>query len=370
MAKRRKRGTKTKKVQRSSQIKEFIIKSFTADAVTVPDFAYRVKKKYATAGGDFVDPSCVHQRISLPYVGVVAAKQKTVGVTKLSRVSKGKGTFSQIPFVSAGCITQSITPVRHFAPGKSPACESPSAISQKRNLRVWDARGTAFVNEGCITQQVSLPYVKPSIKSQERSYVLPVTLKQTYQIVLSPGRKRRKRVGATEFVSPSCISGVLTMVPPSANQGPPPKLVNPYPPLPALAPEIVGGFKIVRQKKGIGESFVTDSCRNATVSQPLANPVKEAKPPKVTYQYVDRPNSPDIHGPENKKTRKHSSKVVAFVPKSCTVEQKPTLTVSSKKEEALARTAPVPEPRAEKNNWLALVAFVGIIAFLVIYFLK
>lgn len=363
MAKKRKRNSKTNKVQRNIKSEDFIVNSMTSCKVAVPDFPYRAKRKQQPGAELFVNASCINYEISSPLIllgnQVVPKESKEYQ----SKGSKRKPVGAQVPFVPSSCITNSTTPVIHFC-YKKDAERSMEKTHSKKTAR--EKRSASFVSKGCLTTKVLLPNIEP-----QYSYPEPIALSKTYDIVLERRVRRQKSTNIGAFVSCDCITNSVTPVYCNSNFDLQP-LVNPYPALLDLAPDIItSSAKKNRTKANCSAAFVPTSCIIGDGVKTPDPPLLKMAAPLVKYQYIERPNSPDIHGPVIKKTRRRRNNIVAFVPKSCTVVEKKIPDAFISKGDVLARTRVKTVPTdAPKTNRLSLIMFALVLLVLFAIYLK
>lgn len=357
MAKKRKRNSKANKVQRNNKSEDFIVNSKAYCKVTVPDFSSLIRRKKGHGSQYYVNNSCISQQVSLPLILVSNGGEKVKEYQ--IKGSRRKAIAAQVPFVPSSCITYSTTPVIHFCKKKDNKKKLPK--SRKSN-------STVFVPKSCITGKVSLPYICQAVDKQLCTYPAPIALSKNYDIVLEQGARRYRRKYIGTFVPGSCITFSTTPVYYKSINEPRP-LVNPYPALPDLAPDIItSSAKRIRSKTNASAAFVPTSCIIDDIVEALDESVLKQLAPLVKYEYIERPNSPDIHGPVVRKTRKRSGNIVAFVPKSCTIEEKRVPEPFVNKGDVLARTNPDTVPTdVPKINRLALAMFVIILVSFVYY---
>lgn len=370
MAKRRKKNNKV--TREPIKRKKIILFTLGDSEVKVPDYTCLAKKKRKQNQGAFVDATCLQQQCSLPLktTNMAENSQALITIGNLSKKPIKKKRYAAItPFVPVSCITDVIskvtalpllTPARTFYPYRQ-------ATSRKR------FKGTSrFVPPGCLTDQVARAYI--CLPTATSSPVVPVVNGQktaASEIILTVRRKRRPQSRPTTFVPPACITNQTAPVYIQQPQPVKKRLVNPYPALSGPAPDIVGGGCGRRAKITVSIPFIPADCVTDQISlpyQPAAQKANVTQPLPSCYRYIDRPNSPDIVGPSRTKSKKKSSRLVPFVPKSCTVDtvMPPQLNSAT---DMLAQTAPVTRPAAGSHSWLSVAALILVILTIIGYFL-
>ncbi|CCO07274.1 hypothetical protein [Desulforamulus hydrothermalis] len=371
MAKRRKKNNKV--TREPVKRKKIILFTSRGSEVKVPDYTCLAKKKRKQDQGAFVDATCLQQQCSLPLITnhTSAGGQAVIYAGKPVKKAVRKKRYPAItPFVPVSCLTDaiskvaalpSVSPVKSFYPYRQ-------VTGRKR------FKGTSrFVPAGCLTDQVARAYIclPPAISSP----VVPVVSQRktaANEIILTVRRKRRPQSRPTVFVPPQCITNQTATVYIRQPQAVKKRLINPYPALAGPAPDIVGGGYGRRVKITASLPFIPANCVTDQISQPYLPAAPAAHvilPLPSGYRYIDRPNSPDIVGPSRIKSKKKSSRLVPFVPKSCTVDTvKPPPQLHSATD-MLAQTAPVARPAAGSPSWLPVAALVLAILAIIGYFL-
>lgn len=361
LAKKRRRGARSKKVQ--TQVggkKNIVLHKTTSERVIVPDIIYLFKRKHKKNNEVFVGESCIQEQVSLALVSgnsYNVKKENSTGWRKGNR----RRYLSTTPFVPLSCLTNSVSPVVRFWLVKKELQDKTLLSVQRRAKKVRKSQNAEFVPLSCITDKPSVAYKNKAKFSRPQFY----SQDKHYEIVFDTIYKRRKKLPSEDFVPKSCITSLISLVYKFNPEPKPLQFVNPYPDLPMLTPDIVGGLKVARPRPKNNSSFVPDSCVTDTISTSYVKPEEK---PRIKYIYVDRPNSPDIVGLPAKKSKRKKNNVIPFVPKSCTVEPekvtaKEMLPLQSG--EALARTAP--ETLSQEKTGTNLLALVGLILVLLAF---
>ncbi|GAB6181153.1 hypothetical protein JCM14036_24720 [Desulfotomaculum defluvii] len=220
MAKKRKHHSKRYKVNASvTKKKEFILLQSSSDRVVIPTYI-RIKRMKIRGGFQtFVNSSCVHQHVSLPFIADQPNSQSVeinISPDIILDTAKGRGRRKTLgQFVADDCITNSLTNVvTNFC--KQPAFENPyptingltpDVIGQKSLVRRRKKPNISFVPEGCHTDIISLPaYHSVSITNEIPRKVYTYIDRPNSPDILGPTYKKRKRRESdiTSFVPKSC----------------------------------------------------------------------------------------------------------------------------------------------------------------------
>jgi len=256
------------------------------------------------------------------------AATEQVIIPDFVQLSKKKQRATGEAFVHTSCVQDRVS-----LPLVCGACSVPAregAGKRKQRSRQSHTTSNPFVPISCITPSTT-PVCHFYGKSVEQTK-LSLPPKKRY--------KRKRSSGNAEFVPASCITAHVSP----------------------------GGSRNNRARPGNNCLFIPECCITADVSKPYLPAVKTEKSPAITYRYIDRPNSPDILGPANKKNKRKRTNGVPFVPKSCTIDTEKPAPAVLPRNEALAKPAPETQPReANSIGWLPVGAFVLVILVIIGY---
>lgn len=222
MARKRRRNGKVNKINpRVIKEKDLLLQRFSSDGVTSPDFSRIKRGKLKRQNQPFVNLSCIHHHVSLPYVGYKENQGSSISGqgnlapdillnTNKRRIRKPLGQF-----VSQSCLTNSLSQVvttfckRRTLVNSYPAWSGPvpDIIGERTMGRRMIKTGVPFVDQSCITNTLSLPdkqrvAVVPEIPVKQYIYSerpnSPDILGPTYK------KPRRQKLNVVPFVPQSC----------------------------------------------------------------------------------------------------------------------------------------------------------------------
>lgn len=350
MARKKKKGMKGGKHVQAEKRRNIILFKSASEPVQVPDVLYHLKKRSRLVGGQFVASDSVQDVVSLPLVSGGFVKRKSEVVIS----KKKKGKIGVTEFVPSSCITDSTTPVVHFK------VKLPTTKVNNKKKRFNYA--SEFVSSGCITQHISLPYIKVEKDAKQEN----INLDQHHDQGMR-GKTKYRRRRSSIFVPPCCITDSPAKVYHFPTAKKTMRFYNPFPDSLTLTPDIVYNCKTARKFKK-QQPFIPASCMTSQLSRPF----QQAKVrPAIKFIYVERPNTPDILGPSVKIKKRKTSKVIPFVPKSCMVEQKQFFSNPVQKTEALAKAeSQTLREKKSLSNILPIIALLAFIAMVVGYVLQ